>query len=320
MESIRLNIKKRLDAAVAEHKKVFDVCPDQAEVYNSLGNTLIKEGEYALAAASFKRAIIINPNYASAYDNLGMVMNIQGERFEAISAYQKAVQLNPQSGSAKHMLAAISGEITERAPVEYIKSLFDQYAARFDEHLTGTLQYSAPHKLFHILHQITRGGMYFHNAVDLGCGTGLSGESFREVTARLTGVDLSEKMLAEADKKKVYDDLKEEDLVVFLESCQQKFDLFLAADVFVYFGDLNRIFQAVQSCAAKSAFFIFSVESCKGRMYALNPTGRYSHSRAYLFDLTTKYGFSVEAVCSFEIRKEIGQWIMGDHFILLYRH
>ena len=43
-------------------------------------------------------------------------------------------------------------------------------------------------------------------ALDLGCGTGLTGIILREIAKHLTGVDIAAKMLAHAKEKEIYDE------------------------------------------------------------------------------------------------------------------
>ena len=80
--------------------------------------------------------------------------------------------------------------------------------------------------------------------LDLGCGTGLGAQLYRPFAKRLTGVDVSSKMLEKAQEKKIYDSLKDFDILqdwLF----PQKFDLIYSSDVFVYFGNLDRIIVSI---------------------------------------------------------------------------
>ncbi len=74
--------------------------------------------------------------------------------------------------------------------------------------------------------------------LDAGCGTGLCGPLLRPYASRLVGVDLSGGMLDHARRKEIYTDLVQSELTEFLAAQQRAFDVIVAADTLVYFGDL----------------------------------------------------------------------------------
>jgi len=90
----------------------------------------------------------------------------------------------------------------------------------------------------------------------------------------------------------------------------------MAADVFIYTGNLEPLFKSIAGCLERSAYFIFSTESTEGNGYALLETGRYAHSREYIESLAEGYFFDVEKCDPAGIRKEHGKWIEGDIFVL----
>ena len=57
-------------------------------------------------------------------------------------------------------------------------------------------------------------------------------------------------------------------------------------------------------------------ESCEGSGYVLRSSGRFAHSRSYLEGLAKAHGFAIELNRNIGIRKERGEWIMGDIFAL----
>ena len=61
-------------------------------------------------------------------------------------------------------------------------------------------------------------GTRFRSALDLGCGTGLCGPLVRPMVDRLTGVDLSARMIEKARSLGVYDRLEQGDIVEFLDA------------------------------------------------------------------------------------------------------
>jgi predicted TPR repeat methyltransferase len=274
------------------------------------------QNKLAGAIACFRKALEIAPNHAGAFYDMGNALRHQGKLAEAAACFKQAVKLDPENFSAKHLLAAVTGQTTEAAPPQYVENLFDQYSTRFERHVVDTLSYKIPGLLRRTFHTIVKNDLRFKNVIDLGCGTGLAGMEFRVIADRLSGIDISPKMIEEAKKKGVYDALVVADIIEFLNDTDETYDLFIATDVFIYCGNLERIFQSVQVTAFSGAYFLFSTESCTGEDYVLRPTGRYAHSQAYIQLLADEYGF-VTAVCqSAGVRKEKGKWIMGDIFAL----
>ena len=85
-------------------------------------------------------------------------------------------------------------------PQAYVTRLFDDYAPRFDAHLTENLGYRAPALIAEALTAVAP-GRRFASALDLGCGTGLMGTPLRERVDCLAGVDLSAAMIAKARER-----------------------------------------------------------------------------------------------------------------------
>ncbi len=342
----------KMEEALASYQRAIEIAPDRAEAHNNLGNVLKTLSRPDQALASYQRALRLDPNHAQAYNNLGDSFQRMGRLENAIQCCRRAIELMPHFAEAhinlgkalvgqdkldeaitcyeraaelglkfpEHLLAALSGETTEAAPKDYVKELFDHYAPQFDSDLADRLAYDVPRLLKNALDKFATRGRCFRNVIDLGCGTGLAGAEFRAVSSRLTGVDLSPKMIAQAKKKKVYDSLEEEDIAEFLIKTDETFDLYIAADVFIYLGDLAPIFSAVRRRAREKALFTFSTEICKGGDYSLNKTARYSHSRGYIEALAQDQNFSVALCDTSIIRKEEDKNVPGYLFILEYNN
>lgn len=102
----------------------------------------------------------------------------------------------------------------------------------------------------------------FQLVVDAGCGTGLVGEQFRNVSSYLIGVDLSQAILDEAEKLRpgLYDERIAEDVTeVFRE--RKPLSLIVAADSYIYFGDLDPLFESMQESLADGAYAAFTLEN-----------------------------------------------------------
>jgi predicted TPR repeat methyltransferase len=130
--------------------------------------------DYASAAVWFAKAIERDPTLPDVYLNFGFVLAELGRRDDAIAALRKAVEQAPASGAARHMLASLDGTNPDTPPIDYVRSLFDEYAPRFERELVVDLGYRVPEILRRLIDTV-RPGPAFNRALDLGCGTGLSG-------------------------------------------------------------------------------------------------------------------------------------------------
>ncbi len=304
----------QLDEAKKRYEQVLSLTPTDPDTHYNLGVLYRESGEEAQAMESFEKAIICDPDYIAAHNNLGYLYHKAGQPEKALAAYQKVVELNPDHQSARHMVAALSGTTTDNSPLAYVKELFDQFSDSFDEDLQDKLEYNTPTQLRKALDAVQPERM-FSKGLDMGCGTGLSGVTFADRVSVFTGMDLSAGMLEKAREKKIYSELSENDIVGFLDSNSELFDLFIAADVFVYLGDLKEIFTLVKKRAATGACFLFSTEKCDVH-YKLQPSGRYAHSENYIKEVAASCGFSIKLCQPANLRKEKGEWIKGLLFML----
>ncbi len=182
--------------------------------------------------------------------------------------------------------------------------------------MIGTLKYQIPELLFDITARAVASRDL--DILDLGCGTGLLGARFLPLARTLTGVDISSSMLEIARQRQIYDSLVCGELTEFLQRQTAEFDLALAADVFVYIGDLSRVFQEVRRALRDGGVFGFSVEVGESQDFALRSTLRYSHSAAYLRKVAQVHGFVVETIESKPLRREDGNDVIG-HIAILRR-
>jgi predicted TPR repeat methyltransferase len=123
------------------------------------------------------------------------------------------------------------------------------------------------------------------DVLDAGCGTGLCGPLIAPYARYLVGVDLSSRMLAQAEQRKVYDELVKRELTAFLADAHGAFDVIVSADTLVYFGSLHDVVAAAAHALRSGGRFIFTVEEIGadgGDEYVIRPHGRYSHSRDYI--------------------------------------
>jgi predicted TPR repeat methyltransferase len=306
----------RLDEAVSSLEQATVLDPHYGEAWFNLGDAYYCAGKLQKAVDAYQRCIRLIPDFVEAQYNLSIVLHDLDLTAEAMETLQRTIELAPEHMAARHMLAALSGKTPESAPRQFITNLFDQYSHRFDVDLVDRLEYRIPTRLRTLLSDYVEQNTRFSKAMDLGCGTGLSGLAFRDSTDYLAGIDISKKMLEKAEGKNIYDDLLAGELCELLPQLPDLYNLFIAADVMVYIGNLAPLFNAVSSKAQPGAYFLFSVESEQKEDFALQATGRYSHSRDYITRLAADNNFTIIAQKETGIRKEGEDWIPGDIYLL----
>jgi predicted TPR repeat methyltransferase len=99
--------------------------------------------------------------------------------------------------------------------------------------------------------------------------------------------------------------VEQADVVQFLSSAPRRYELVLAADVFIYVGALEPVFGAVANAVEPGGLFCFSVEAAADdEDYALRPSLRYVHSERYLRTLALQTGFEVLATERHAVRED----------------
>jgi len=277
------------------------------------------------ALAALERLLAIEPRHAAAWSGYGTLLRETGRLDDAAQAFRAALRHGGDGGDGElnsFYLASVEGAVTPPSapPRAYVAGLFDRYADDFESHLVGQLRYQAHDRLVQELTASEGAGARFEAALDLGCGTGLCGPLVRPIVGRLTGVDLSARMRDKARALGVYDRLAHADIVEFLATDEERFDLVLAADVFIYVGDLAGVFALVERAMARGVF-CFSVESLgdEGAGLRLLPSLRYAHSDGYLEGLASQHGFEVVAMKHAPVRQDQGNLIQGVYAVLRRR-
>ena len=306
-------------AAAACCRRSLELRRDDAAALNNLAVNLRDLGQFEAAVAGYRRALLVKPDYADVYGNLGVDLVALGRPEQALAGFLRQSLLDPDNGGVRHQIASLTGVTTERAPADYIESMFDSYAHQFDHRLQKTLNYAVPQKLAALLrhHPPASGGSW--QILDLGCGTGLFGLEVAGAAACLVGVDLSRKMLNKAQARKIYHRLVHADLVSTLRSePPSTYDVIAAADVLIYCGELEEIVMQSARLLRPGGALTFSIETDgqPGPSYRLQPTGRYSHSPSYIEALAEANGLAVAAASATGIRLENGQEQPGFLFLL----
>lgn len=301
--------------ALACFERAVALDPAHAKSWNNLGAASQRLGQSGRAEQAYRTALLHDPALLQPNLNLGRLHEVRGEFSLAADCYRAALSHHPGEPMLQHLLAAASGETTHRAPPGYVESLFDEQAPRFDAHLVGDLDYRIPERLAELLRPALPTGSA--RILDLGCGTGLCGAVLAGNGIELVGVDLSAGMLREAEKRGIYARLLRQDALEALQACPQGgFEAVVAADVFIYIGELSDVFAAVARVLAPGGAFAFSVEALDEGDYRLLPSGRYAHSIAYLRRLAQESGLQFGRVSAARIRRDGKGYAAGSILLL----
>lgn len=296
------------------YEQVLAVNPDDIDAHYNLGVLLRDMHEAEEAISSFEKTAALSPGHLPSRKHLASLFHLVGRREKALAAYQAILALDPDNESARHMIAALAGETPEAPPLSYVRELFDRFSERYDETMAEKLECSIEKQLRDMLDSRC-GDIRFARGLDMGCGTGLSGLALKERVRHFTGIDLSAGMLSQAREKGAYDEVVQGDIITFLKKTDKLYDFFLAADVFVYLGDLRQVFDLVRQKAHPGACFVFSSETCDAG-FRLQESGRYAHAENYVRELAAQCGFHFDCCRPARLRKEKGEWIRGNLYLL----
>jgi predicted TPR repeat methyltransferase len=277
-----LHALKRYNEAIAHYDKALSFKPYEASFFYQKSFTNIALNQYALAVENLEDAI--------------------------------KYKFSP-AGYAEYILSALKPEIgLKPMPKSYVVDLFDSYANSFDKHLIDALKYETPKNLLELLNPSINDKFAI---LDIGCGTGLMGRLLKPYASKIVGVDLSKEMLSKAELTGVYDELIADDILEFVNKCNDKFDLVVSADVFIYIGELSNVFMDLAEIIKAGGLFCFSVEKHESINFALSPrTLRYSHSKEYIQQLASLNNFTIQNVLEGPIRQESHVDVDGYCFLL----
>src|SRR5258708_27561545 len=200
------------------------------------------KGDLVAAADLLLQATELAPDFTSAWFTLGDIREQLGEHDAAIAAFRNAHAADPgDRHGASLRLMRIGAEQVSGMPQAYVRTLFDQYAPRFEVALVDDLGYRGPALLFKAVLSVRTAAKrpaFFKRAIDLGCGTGLAAAAFARNVDRFIGIDLSPRMIERARATGLYPALAADPMVPGLPSKPDaSADLILAADAMVYVSD-----------------------------------------------------------------------------------
>jgi predicted TPR repeat methyltransferase len=316
------------DAALATLIEGINLSPAVVALRNAAILLCVRRRRFGQAVELAEQARKAGIADACTFGLCGHALSAMGRHDEATETYNEALKLGPEDNYVRHLvMSARATPGGDRAPADYVRTVFDGYAERFDNHLI-MLGYRIPGLIRSALlaHPALSAGRPLGPVLDLGCGTGFAALAISDLpVGPITGVDLSGRMLAQAAAKQIYADLIEDDIVAVLAGEPRVWPLVLAADVFCYFGALEALLAAIHAQMAVGGWLVFSVEALlpdhDGQVpgngdWSLHRQGRYAHNEAYVRKAAAAAGFREVRFERQIARHEAGAPVAGLFMVL----
>ena len=303
---VALKEQGMLEEAVVSYRRALDLKPDHAEAHNNLANVLRLKGDFKPAIASYERALQCKEDYVEARYNLGNLLFDLKEVDPAEACYRLCIKHDPDDAYGARLLLAKAQKSTlpAQASVAQMRMLYDKKSDTWDRVGDYRAHILVAQELRKEELRKSVSGRRV-DVLDAGCGTGLVGGQLGDLTATLSGVDISPAMLAVAQKKQTYAHLFQGDAVAFMKSHPNAYDGIVSAAMLIHFGDLEPIFTAAHGCLRDEGNFIFTLFPASGAdcgRYAIAGNtdfargGCYMHHPEYVRELATACGFELKTL------------------------
>ncbi|WP_174875221.1 methyltransferase domain-containing protein [Vogesella oryzae] len=302
------------DAAEQAWVQALQLQPELPDAWFLLSAHHAAAGDAALAQQCNYRGIVCEGAAKHPPATLAQALSEIGQPQAAQALLQQWLQREPDNAIARHLLAACGGDaVPPRCSDAYVQQAFDQFSTSFERKL-GELGYQGP-ALVAALAVEQGWPQAGWRIADLGCGTGLIGAELAPYARYLLGVDLSAGMLREAQAKGVYQQLLQAELGAWLTQQDERFDLAVCMDTFIYIGDLSQVLPAIARCLSPDGMLVFSSELLSDTAasgFHLNSSGRYSHRPEYLAKQLAAAGFARWQCRPVTLRQESGVPMCGE--------
>jgi predicted TPR repeat methyltransferase len=301
----------RLRDALACFERALSLRPDSVEAASNYGSALLKLGEHERALRELDRALTLDPRHVFSWNNRGNAFMAMGRVEEAIESYSRALEIEPafQIALENRDDALFQLRRLSRCPPGFTRKLFDEFSVHYDHTMRSTLAYRGPEILRELAERVmgARGGAPA-TILDLGCGTGLAAEAFKDLAAGgpIDGIDVSPRMIECARGRGIYRNLVVGDLEREVNAPGPRYDLILAADSLTYLGDLAPCFSGISRRLNSGGKFLFTTEAADGEGWRLSSSNRFQHSSPYLRTEAARCGLVVMAIESCILRYEHG--------------
>jgi predicted TPR repeat methyltransferase len=342
----------RAEAARQLYRRALELAPNDPALHLGLGQTLNQLHAFADAVPCLRRAAELAPDAPAPRIGLAFALLYAGATAEALAAAAEAARLDPRSAAAQHVLARILALGGDRAGAEAaldraralglepggigdlehlihgrsedatalatLRDRYDQTALYYESHVLAGLQNRTWGLLLDLLDRHAAPGTRFAAGLELGCGPGVTGEALRRRVDRLVGIDLSPAMVAQAERRGVYDRLAAADLMTFLgdAAAAERFALVFASDVLPHIAEFGPLMAAVAGRLQPGGLFLFSTEHSETADRVPLPEFRFRHSLRHVGQAALAAGLDMVAHEVRQIRVERGAPVMGGLYLL----
>lgn len=312
------------EQAIVVRRRLFEQAPGHPGNAHRLALLLTKlpdrdTPELEEAVACFRVAADAKPDDVEAARGLLLGLYTLKRHDEAADACRLLLARAPDDAFAQHMLAAFGGaDAPARASDAYVRTLFEHFSARFDDHLVDRLAYHGPETLLALLTRCWPAGTGGLDILDAGCGTGLCAPLLRPFARTLTGIDLAFGMIERSMAHDEYDRLEVIEITRWVQAQDAAYDLVWVTDTFIYFGQLLEVLAGIAGALRERGWLAFTVEQMpddRGGPHELDVNGRYRHARGYLEQVLDATGFGIEAIEGAPLRQERGQDVLAWYVV-----
>jgi predicted TPR repeat methyltransferase len=292
--------------------------------YN-LGQMHLKRGNFDDAVLRFKMVTWLEPKNEQAWYFLGNSYLLADKRPQAVAAYDQAIALRAGHEEALYMRAiargskATASELPVKIPQSLLIKHFEDLAPSYDQAQLTVHKYHGHELMAAATRTQLMKGRVDHEVLDLGCGTGLCGVELRDVAFEMTGVDISEAMIAQAmrradekGKRKIYDALIRREVHEFLvDARDDHYDIVLAGKLPIYLGDLAPLFAGVSRILKKGGVFVYTADILEGNAgFKFNTAdARFNYSESYLKSLAQSNGLSEVKLDKAPVYSDFMMWL-----------
>lgn len=288
------------DGAVAGCNAALRQCGDDNELANWFFDTWVEtewnRDNIAECQAPLRRQLRLYPDNVQAHRRLSCVLIRLGEADDALETFMQGCVV-PWDSNAE----------SERAAVE------DGYNAMALAYDDNSLHLSFSLRLIDFMTDII-GRNHTFSILDAGCGTGKAGENLKPMARQLTGFDISQGMLDQAQRLGVYDRLFKAGFDDMYDgaAASMPFDLIVSSCALYHAADLNPVFEQSAKLLNVGGYLFFSVDPAPDHMdIGVTKDGavmEYAHSRAYLRRLAAQHGFKELEIAVMMHRPNPGFW------------
>jgi predicted TPR repeat methyltransferase len=282
-----------------------------ADELTSLAAHLQESGKAETAFQCLKRVTELTPENSDVWHALGWAAQAAGRRKDAGRAFATYLEARPEDAAIRHILTALRDEAPPpRASDECILQTFRGFSSHYDTKMRDNLSYQAPERLQDLI-RAEIGAAKGLEILDIGCGTGLAGVGLKERAACLVGIDLSPEMIEVAQERDIYDQLEIAEITEWLDQTESQFDLIVACDCLVYFGDLQPVTASAAKRLNPGGCFAFTTERGEKYPFHLTDSGRYTHHPEHVREVASKASLVVVKLEEGFLRTERGVAVTG---------